>query len=661
MSARRWFDHLLPWLSWTALAATDAFSAGELLVMAVPLLLALPVEYRRWELGRYHRGFELLAVAAIVIQFALRIGLVVLTVNTLFVLCGARLMLPRQQAQRRQLVLMSFLLFLVTAIATFEMGFLFWTLAWLAGALVTLLQQNWDEAAVQRRGVVPTPPYRQLPRWFLATVMLAGLCFLVLPRHSLGLRFFPLGMGGLGGQTAGLSDRVELFQPGAIGSNSDVVLRIQPPSSRHRAIYENALQYLRGFTLEEIRGQRWETVTTATESILSGGERDWNEALAEPETRAKALALELFVAPQPFGVIPIPNGYVKALPPQGMPLLENLHGELRWQFPSRRSLPLRLVVWPSPPFQRRIEKRDRLRLLNTGEGTESVARWSRRVIPDDLPADALANGLQKELQTFAYSTENPSGGAADPLEDFLERTRKGHCEFFASTLALALRHRGVPARLVNGYRLGPWLEVGGYWLVTQDQAHSWVEYYDDAHQRWITADPTPPGAFAWPVQEGFWASAQAWADALRYRWDRAVVRYSGDDQMEGLAWLQGQAQRLQELKIEASWRRFALALALVAFLPLLAFRLWKLFRPAPEEARPHAIRVLRPLLRRTQRDLPPNPGETARAWLHRLAHRHSRATAALEALAHHLDAVAYGGRAVPLKPLVKEVLERMKE
>lgn len=88
----------------------------------------------------------------------------------------------------------------------------------------------------------------------------------------------------------------------------------------------------------------------------------------------------------------------------------------------------------------------------------------------------------------------------DPLLDFLHNTRRGHCEYFASALALLLRTQEIPTRVVSGYKGGQVTDDGA--VVVRDlHAHLWVEaYIHDAPAdpvtgqvgpRWITLDPTP--------------------------------------------------------------------------------------------------------------------------------------------------------------------------
>jgi hypothetical protein len=63
----------------------------------------------------------------------------------------------------------------------------------------------------------------------------------------------------------------------------------------------------------------------------------------------------------------------------------------------------------------------------------------------------------------------------DPIEDFVVNHRTGHCEYFASALVMMLRSRGIPARMVTGYRGGDFNSIGDYYQVRQRNSHAWVE------------------------------------------------------------------------------------------------------------------------------------------------------------------------------------------
>jgi len=659
----RWIDHLPPWISFGAIATTGVFSPLEITAMAAPLPAAAGVEAQRLNMARYRRVLEITALAALAGQILLRIGLVPTTVITLFVLCGIRLILPREAPQRRQLLLMSFLLFLVTAIATFEMDFLLWALAWTAGSSLVLFHHAWEASATLRKSHAQPPPYRYILPWTAAALVLASLCFAAMPRQTLGLRFFPWSAGGISGSAAGLSDSVDLSGLGPLSGNREVVLRLIPPKALdtgQRQRYEEAFALLRGITLEGLEGQRWEALADTPPPLrIPGTDYDWDRVVDHPDS----LGAEFSVAPNPFGIIPLPMGSITAIAPQGMPIRSGIGGSTRWAFPSRRPVSLKVLVEPTSHQIGRLSPRRMVQLTAPGEGTEAALAWSRRVVPEAQSASALAQRLSRELSSYAYTTSNPSGRAPNPLQDFLERTRAGHCEYFASALALALRHRGVAARVVNGYRLGPWIEEGGYWLVTQDQAHSWVEYYDPESLQWHLEDPTPSAPSEGLSSHNLWAAMQRWTDAVRFRWDRNVVRFSDQDQQSGLAWLQAKASALP------SWRldRKVIAALGGGLLVMLALRFlvprWLRKRQFPSaKGGPQGIAALKPLLRKTRRQYPPESGETARTWILRLTLARPDLKPQLDELAEETDAVAYGGREdARLKPMARQIARRLRQ
>ena len=129
--------------------------------------------------------------------------------------------------------------------------------------------------------------------------------------------------------------------------------------------------------------------------------------------------------------------------------------------------------------------------------------------------EAVARALCDYLKTspeFDYTLElTRDERGTDPIEDFLLRTKSGHCQRFASGLALALRSVGVPTTYVLGFR-GYDQDADGTIEITQDYAHAWVEvliprprpadmplHRDDTRSaamqavvwHWLILDPTP--------------------------------------------------------------------------------------------------------------------------------------------------------------------------
>ena len=77
----------------------------------------------------------------------------------------------------------------------------------------------------------------------------------------------------------------------------------------------------------------------------------------------------------------------------------------------------------------------------------------------------------------------------DPLEYFLFEIQRGYCDYYASAMAVMLRSLGIPARTVSGYAEGLYDEESGIYVITERDAHTWVEVYFPGYG-WIEFEPT---------------------------------------------------------------------------------------------------------------------------------------------------------------------------
>jgi hypothetical protein len=75
------------------------------------------------------------------------------------------------------------------------------------------------------------------------------------------------------------------------------------------------------------------------------------------------------------------------------------------------------------------------------------------------------------------------------LGRFLVKTRKGHCEYFATATVLLLRDLGIPARYAVGYAVHE--QSGKKYVVRQRDAHAWAMVWNADRQRWDDLDTTP--------------------------------------------------------------------------------------------------------------------------------------------------------------------------
>ena len=141
-----------------------------------------------------------------------------------------------------------------------------------------------------------------------------------------------------------------------------------------------------------------------------------------------------------------------------------------------------------------------------------------------------ARAIENYLKTEFLYTLDLKAAEPDPLADFLFNTREGHCEYFATAMAIMLRTIGIPARIVNGFQMGEYNSLNDLYTVRESDAHSWVEAYFPRTQAWIEFDPTPSAGINDYSQGGLLAQLRKYADAIEVFWLDYIVTLDSDEQ-----------------------------------------------------------------------------------------------------------------------------------
>ncbi|HYX68289.1 MAG TPA: DUF3488 and transglutaminase-like domain-containing protein [Terriglobales bacterium] len=129
---------------------------------------------------------------------------------------------------------------------------------------------------------------------------------------------------------------------------------------------------------------------------------------------------------------------------------------------------------------------------------------------------------------YRYTLVLPRHLAKDPIADFLLVRKEGHCEYFASSMAVMLRSLGIPARLVNGFRTGEFNSITGSYIIRASEAHTWVEVFFPG-SGWVSFDPTP----ADPKQvSNSWSRFLLYGDAAREFWREWIINYDFQHQSQ---------------------------------------------------------------------------------------------------------------------------------
>jgi transglutaminase-like putative cysteine protease len=173
----------------------------------------------------------------------------------------------------------------------------------------------------------------------------------------------------------------------------------------------------------------------------------------------------------------------------------------------------------APPLGE-IVRRETLRLPDLDR---RIPRLAEDMAAGAQSDEERARLIERRLRhDYAYTLQLPRAPVSDPLANFLFVRRKGHCEYFASAMAVMLRTLGIPSRVVTGFQSGVFNPLTGSQLVRASDAHSWVEAWIPA-SGWTTFDPTPADPNAGSA--GVAGKISMYFDAADQFWQEWVLSY----------------------------------------------------------------------------------------------------------------------------------------
>ncbi len=290
----------------------------------------------------------------------------------------------------------------------------------------------------------------------------------------------------------GFSDRMDLGALDGLLDSPKRVLRVQGPH----------VDYLRGVALDTYRAGRWMRGETSEQETPVNFDAAPGGLGAVEISSIGAGSKQLFV--------PLSARRIVSTPPtlfvdgQGAFEQELRRGPWIVQFETGA----RDLGKPAPPTGTDMDLPLRL--------APYLLELARQWTVGEPTAEGRLTAIEKHLRTeYAYSREFKRPKRIDPLLDFLYRSKRGHCEYFASALALLGRAAGVPSRVVMGYRVGE-RSPFGYYLVRERNAHAWVEVFLPGGG-WTTRDATPEALLPQNQQhEAGYAESSLDAIALAY-------------------------------------------------------------------------------------------------------------------------------------------------
>jgi protein-glutamine gamma-glutamyltransferase len=393
----------------------------------------------------------------------------------------------------------------------------------------------------------------------VAAVPLMLLLFVIMPRTQFPLWNF-LNVGG--GQATGFSEKVEPGIASTIGERRDVAFRAHCPKLPKDRLY------WRGIVLNSFAGSAWvrSEPPAYEQKGVPRGETIRQTIFPEPGRMTHLVALNV-----PWVLTGVrstrSDDHTFTLQGPGA-------GRIRYEAVSVQDETIKGIPEVNRRYYLRVPEDVSPRLAALGK---SIAGNNRR----DMEKFSQLEDFFA-ASTFSYATTNLPVGH-NPLDQFLFVSKRGNCEYFASSFALLLRLAGVPARLVGGYYGGDYNDLGGYYVVTAARAHVWVEAFITG-TGWVTIDPSRWAVNFSGVREAARKSlAQQLAisiDAFSYYWNLAVINYDLERQ---LSLISSANAGLKRVSLRATLKVLLTLFVMLVVAAVAAIMVGKWRRYSPEE------------------------------------------------------------------------------
>ncbi|MCM3318135.1 transglutaminase-like domain-containing protein [Rummeliibacillus stabekisii] len=125
-----------------------------------------------------------------------------------------------------------------------------------------------------------------------------------------------------------------------------------------------------------------------------------------------------------------------------------------------------------------------------------VEKLAKTITKDEKSLYGKANAIVSYFQNNGYKYSRLEVGTPEGKQDYVDQflfdTKSGYCDNFSTSMAVMLRTIGIPSRWVKGFSEGdevPMSDNKHHYVVTNNNAHSWVEAYFPG-VGWMSFEPT---------------------------------------------------------------------------------------------------------------------------------------------------------------------------
>lgn len=485
-------------------------------------------------------GLGLFALFVADFRFGAR-NLLTATLHVLLAATVVKFASVRRERDFSTLLVLAVFLFLGSAATSFHAAILPFVLGYAVLTWVVLARWSlWRELAGAPSELSRDPSAARLPGAG-ATAGAVGACallavpfFVLLPRVRTPM---VQGPGASREVWTGFSETVDPGIAGPMKLSDRVFLRIEP--GRGFIVEEAADLRIRALAFSSWTGKTW-VRPPGSGRALGPALENFVALAGRKRGRVGAESLRMLIDLAPLGsrYLPVPDRTTDLR-------LTSVPFRILGAFVERDALGnLRVPVEPDRPIQYEVLRAATavpdLSAPSPADGTREPPGLPRLgdLVRDVSGGDPAARPFEAAraledhfARRYVYALDAPMSGEK-PVEEFVFRTKRGHCESFATAMVLALREAGIPARLVTGFLGGEAGLFGRYVLVRGRNAHAWVEAWCGPERGWTTFDPTPPAGRPVFERASMLQQLRNSADGLEFLYDRYVLSFGQADQVE---------------------------------------------------------------------------------------------------------------------------------
>jgi hypothetical protein len=448
------------------------------------------------------------------------------------------------------LIVLSFLQVLAASSLTIDMSFAVTLFLFLVALVSTLMSfdmhRSERKTKAELKGVAV--PLGGMSLWATVWIIVTAIgLFLTIPRIGTGY-FTRASVQAL--LVSGFTDSVQLGEIGQVKLSSAVVMHARQISGTPFAIVK-----WRGIALDLFDGHTWVKADRKRSPLYATGQGHYSiHPVVEPRHTAQ---YEFILEPLATSTLFGPH-QVRSVSGRLQAIEYDSDDSIYLRFPTARRVQYQVTSEipdrsPRPEVDEAIPGDISARYLQLpSEMDTRIAQLAATITAKGNSTFEKASLVESYLKRYySYTLNLTWKPGPQPLSTFLFEAKTGHCEYFASSMAILLRSAGIPTRLVNGFLTGEYNPVSGDYIIRESDAHSWVEVYIPG-RGWMEFDPTPAdakqGDLSLAMQFGHYI------DAAEQLWNSYIIVYDMNAQVQLFRSAQDSVQSAQAAVINKSDR-----------------------------------------------------------------------------------------------------------